>query len=154
MRRQKQKIVDERIINEIMNKSLICRLAFFDHEYPYIIPMNYGYKNEDLYFHCATEGKKIDLIKQNNKVCFEIEQEHEIIKSDTSCKWTTKYRSIIGYGKIEIISDNNEKIKGLDVIMQQHGKMENSYNKKNVDEIYILKLAISDISAKQSSNWE
>ena len=153
MRRNDKEVVDRKIINEILSNSLICRIAFFDDEYPYIIPMNYGYRNDSLYFHCAKQGKKIDLINKNNKVSFEIEQSHEILKDEVSCKWTTKYRSIIGVGKIELISDNSRKKEGLDVIMQQHGKSENEYSPQLVENIYVLQLSISSLTAKQSGDW-
>lgn len=149
MRRQERKIDDENIINEIFSKSIICRLAIFDEQYPYIVPMNYGYNNNSLYFHCALKGKKIDLITKNNKVSFEIEQSHEIVKSDISCKWTTKYRSIIGFGTIDFITDFNQKKEGLNIIMQQHGKSDNKYTDKSIENVLILKLNINSFTAKK-----
>jgi nitroimidazol reductase NimA-like FMN-containing flavoprotein (pyridoxamine 5'-phosphate oxidase superfamily) len=150
MRRTERKIEDPKIINKILSESIICRVGLFDEEYPYVIPLNYGYKNNALYIHCATGGKKIDLIRKNNKACFEIEDSYKILEDEVSCKWTTKYRSVIGNGKIEIISDFEEKKKGLDVIMTQHGKKENLYHKKLVDRVLILKLNIKDVTGKQS----
>jgi nitroimidazol reductase NimA-like FMN-containing flavoprotein (pyridoxamine 5'-phosphate oxidase superfamily) len=150
MRRTERKIENEKIINKILSESIVCRIGLFDEEYPYVIPLNYGYKNNALYIHCATEGKKIDLIRKNNKVCFEIEESYKILEDEVSCKWTTKYRSVIGNGEIEIINDFKEKEKGLDVIMQQHGKMENAYYKKLVDRVFILKLSIKSVSGKES----
>ena len=90
------------------------------------------------------------MIKKNNKVCFEIEDSYKVVESEVSCEWTTKYRSLIGNGKIEIINDFAEKEAGLDVIMQQHGKKDNSYQKKLVDRVYILKLNIKSVTGKQS----
>lgn len=152
MRRNERKITDQETINKILSESLICRIALFDSDFPYIVPMNYGYRDKALYFHCAVKGKKLDLIEKNNKVGFEIEAEHEILKFDESCKWTTNYRSIIGTGEIEIIRDYDKKVKGLDILMQHHGKQENSYVKKHVDNIVILKLKISNLSAKQAGD--
>jgi nitroimidazol reductase NimA-like FMN-containing flavoprotein (pyridoxamine 5'-phosphate oxidase superfamily) len=153
MRRKDKKIENQAIINEILEKSQICRLAFFDEEYPYVVPMNYGYQDNTLFFHCATHGKKIDLIKKNNKVAFEITSFHEIIKKEVSCDWSTKYRSIMGIGEIEIITEAEEKKKGLDIIMKQHGRAMNSYDDKSVKRVLVLKLPIQDLSAKQSGDW-
>ena len=80
MRRNDKKIEDESIIIEILTKSLVCRVGLFDDEYPYVVPMNFGYNGNSLYFHSATKGKKLDLIRRNNKVSFEIEQSYEIVK--------------------------------------------------------------------------
>ena len=151
MRRAEKEIKDQNVINNILNSAIICRVGFAGDDYPYIVPMNYGHSDNALYFHCALEGKKIELIKQNNKVCFEIEKSHQIISDDVSCKWSTKYQSIIGFGEIEIIDDTDEKIKGLDIIMTQHGKSENSYSKKAVEKVRVLKLQIDSLTGKQSN---
>jgi len=153
MRRKDKSIVEKEVIDEILVNSEICRIAFFDKEYPYIVPMNYGYKDNCLYLHCAPEGRKINLIKENPKVCFEIEQYHELVKDKVSCKWTTKYRSIIGIGTIEIINDNALKREGLEVIMTHHGKTDNAYSNHAVDKVVILKLSIKNLSAKQSGDY-
>lgn len=150
MRRAEKEIQDKKSINEILSSALICRVGFSDDEYPYIVPMNYGFSNHALYFHCALDGKKIELIKQNNKVCFEIEKSHEIIPDDVSCKWTTKYQSIIGFGEIEIVNSTGEKKKGLDIIMTQHGKKNNAYNENAIKKVNVLKLQIKRLTGKQS----
>jgi nitroimidazol reductase NimA-like FMN-containing flavoprotein (pyridoxamine 5'-phosphate oxidase superfamily) len=93
-----------------------------DNDTPYILPFNYGYKDNGIYIHSAPEGGKIELLRKNNKVCFEIEQIAEIVKHDKPCKWETKYRSIVGYGEVEIITDYEQKKKGLDIIMSQYGE--------------------------------
>lgn len=155
MRRKDKEITDRKIIEEILNKSQICRIALHDDEYPYIVPFYYGYLDNALYFHSAASGKKIELIRKNNRVCFEIEFSNRIIKSESSCKWSSKYRSVIGFGEIEIISGFEEKKKGLDIIMAHYGKNEgNGYVEKYIESIVILKLIIKELSGKQSGNWE
>ncbi len=150
MRKKNKEIKDEKSIREIISNSLICRLGIFDDDYPYIVPMNYGYHNNALYFHCAGEGKKIELLRRNNKVCFEIEQSSEIIKDPVSCNWTMKYCSVIGYGIIEILSDHESKKEGLDIIMRHYGKNDNTYKQKVIEEMLILKLSITSLRAKKS----
>lgn len=153
MRRKERNIENQTIINEILNTSHICRIGLFDTDYPYILPLNYGHKDNTLYFHCATEGRKIDLIKKNNKVCFEIESEYRLVTDEVSCKWTSEFRSLIGVGEIEIIHNTEEKVKGLDIIMQQHGKVDNQYPAKILGKLLVLKLNIKELSGKQSGHW-
>jgi len=94
------------------------------------------------------------LLRKNNKVGFEIEYYQQTITGPKSCDWTTKYRSIIGKGKVEFIDDFDEKEKALNVIMIQHGKLENKYEKSLVDRVFILKMNIVELSAKQSGDWD
>ena len=154
MQRKNQEIIDRNVIEEILSKSLNCRIGMICNGVPYIVPLNYGYAMNAIYIHSASEGKKIDILKANNKVCFEIEDTTEIIKKDLSCDWATKYRSLIGYGTIEIINDEEQKKRGLDIIMAQHGKKENTvYKETQVEKIVILKLTIERVTGKQSQNW-
>jgi uncharacterized protein len=156
MRRVKQEITDKKTIDEILSTSEICRLGFIDNNRPYILPFNYGYYDGYIYIHCAKEGKKIDLIKKNNLVCIEIEQTAKIERYEKACKWATTYRSVIGYGKVEIITDYEQKRKGLDVIMKHNGSNSShdlNYEKSKVDSMALLKVEITEMTGKQSGNW-
>ncbi len=155
MRKQNQEIKDTQIIEEILSKSEICRVAMIDDGEPYLLPFNYGYKDNCIYIHSAPAGKKIDILKKNNRVCFEIEYKAEVVKHADPCKWATRYRSVIGYGDIEIITDTKQKKAGLDIIMAHNGKTgEHIYQEKQVDAMFILKLNITSVTGKQSSNWD
>ncbi|PXY01778.1 pyridoxamine 5'-phosphate oxidase family protein [Marinifilum breve] len=153
MRRKEREINDRDLIIETLKKSNTCRLAIHDSPYPYIVALNYGYVNNALFIHCAKEGKKIDLLKQNNKVGFQINFGSELIKHSESCQWTTKYRSLMGVGEVEIIEDFEQKSQGLDVIMKHAGKSDNSYHPRAVEKVLILKVNIMDISGKQAGEW-
>jgi len=155
MRRINQEVTDRDIIENILSKSEFCRIAISDDEHPYIVPLNYGYLDNALYFHSAAIGKKIDLIKKNNKVGFEIEFSAQTIQNEQSCKWSTKYLSVIGSGEVEIITDAAEKIKGLNIIMNHYGNTTgNDYNESQMNNLVILKLNIKELTAKRSSNWD
>nr|WP_320117104.1 pyridoxamine 5'-phosphate oxidase family protein [uncultured Marinifilum sp.] len=150
MRKKEREITDQNQLLEILTKSKVCRLAIHDTPYPYIVALNYGYADNALFIHCAKEGKKIDLLKANNKVGFQIEFGSELIKHAESCQWTTKYQSVVGKAEVEIIDDFEQKTQGLDVIMKHSGKTDNSYNPKYIDRILILKVNIRKMSGKAS----
>jgi len=153
MRKANLEIKDEEVLKEVLSGALICRLAMMDGDLPYIVPVNYGYRDGYIYMHSAPDGKKIDLLRLNNKVCFEVEDTMEIIKGDRACDWTTSYRSVIGYGIVEILSDEKSKQTGLEVIMAQHGAPHlTEFNRKNMGRMVILKLNITSLTGKQSRN--
>jgi len=153
MRRSEKEITDKKIIESILTKSDICRIGISDSDTPYIVPLNYGFSNGNLYFHSAANGRKIELIRRNNRVSFEIEYSTEIVKSDKPCGWTTKYRSLMGTGWIDIIDDPAGIRNGLDIIMTHYGNKENEYDEANLKRIVVLKLNIEKITAKQSGEW-
>jgi len=154
MRKARQEIRDQHTLEEILRSAIICRMAMMDGDLPYIIPFNYGYRDGCLFIHSAPEGKKIDLLRKNKQVCFEVEDTVEIIKGKQACDWTTRYRSLVGYGNVEILSDEASKKQGLEVIMAQHGAPELiDFNQNNMKRLVILKLTITSMTGKQSSNW-
>jgi uncharacterized protein len=156
MRRSNQEIKDPGIIEEILKGSELCRLGFVDIDKAYVLPFNYGYKDNCIYIHCATEGKKLELIRTNNVVCIEIDQSLKIEKHKKACNWSMKYRSLIGYGKVIIITDALKKKHGLDIIMKHNGAGEETdlnYDSHEIDSLIVLEIQILEITGKQSGNW-
>jgi uncharacterized protein len=156
MRRSNQEITDRRIIEEILSDSGLCRLGFVDGDRAYVLPFNYGYKDNCIYIHCAVEGKKLELIRKNNQVCIEIDQSLKIEKHEKACRWSMKYRSVIAYGKVIIVTDESKKKNGLDIIMRHNGAGEETdlnYGNHEINSIVILEIRILEITGKQSGNW-
>ena len=87
-----------------------------------MVPLCFGYQDNSLYFHSGSEGKKLDILRRNNNVCFEVVIDCEAIRADQACDWAMKYKSVIGFGKAVLIEDIESKRKGLDIIMQQYSK--------------------------------
>lgn len=154
MRKVNQEITDPKTIEAILKKATIVRLAMIDNGMPYLLPFNFGYSENCIYIHSAPAGKKIDVLHQNPQVCFEVEDETATVEGDIACRWSTMYRSVIGHGKVEIVTGFEEKQKALDIIMRQHGAAANmEFDPKEVEFIVVLKLKIESMTGKQSSNW-
>ena len=155
MRKSRLEITDRDILDEILSKQVLCRLAMADEGKAYIIPVNYGYRDNCMYIHSAPEGKKIDLIRNNPKICFEVEDGVEITPGDTACQWSTRYRSVVGYGRAEVLEGKADKQEGLEIIMRQHGAPEMiHFDEKNMKALVILRIRIESMSGKKSSNWD
>lgn len=151
MRRKEKQITDQNLLLEILRNNTICRVALSDNNNPYIIPMNYGYDNNKIYLHSAKEGKKIDIIQRNNSVCFEITDSIEIVESESACDFGTKYRSVIGFGKIFLIIENEKKREALEIIMQQHTQKNGwNFDESILDKIVVLVIKIESITGKKS----
>lgn len=111
MRRREKEIKDIETIKSILQEAQVCRLALSNNNIPYIIPMNFGFKDNILYLHSAKEGSKIEILKKNNNICFEVDIKNELIKSKTPCDWSMKYYSVIGMGKVYFVNDFEGKNK-------------------------------------------
>jgi len=152
MRRTDREIKDNEEILEIIKKCDVCRVAFFDVTYPYIIPMNFGVVMNDgkfkLYFHCATVGTKLDLLKKNANVAFEMDCSHNLLLGDVACASTMEFESVCGNGTIRILPEE-AKIAALTAIMNQYQsgkKHEFRYNELKAVEV--LELNVNEIHGK------
>ena len=151
MRRKDKEITDKEVIKSALNRALVCRLGLTENNMPYIVPMNFGYKDNCLYFHSAPIGKKIEIIKKNNKVCFEIDLDHDVVITDSACNATMKYLSIIGFGIAELINEFEEKQKALNVIMDHYStKKIHEFSKKMIKRIIIIRIKIESMTGKVS----
>lgn len=155
MRKKEKQVKDQQIINEMLNSAEICHISVSDEKAPYTFAVNYAYEEGKLYIHSAHEGRKIDLLKKNNNVCFNVEGHTSLVSAPKACGWTAKYRSIIGYGEIQISDDEDLKIKGMDLIMKKYGaEGKQVYAKGALKAMCILVLNIDSLEAKQSGSWE
>lgn len=152
MRRSEREITDINEIERILKEAQVCRIALHDGDFPYMIPMCFGYTLEGdqlvLYFHSAPQGKKIDLLKANNNAAFEIDKIGEIIQGDTACSFSAAYECITGKGTIDIIN-GIEKLTGLNSIMNKYaGAGEHKYSEQTLNNVAILKLTADEFCCK------
>jgi nitroimidazol reductase NimA-like FMN-containing flavoprotein (pyridoxamine 5'-phosphate oxidase superfamily) len=152
MRRKDREITDLNEIMKIVKKCDVCSLAFFDEEYPYIIPLNFGATlvedKINLYFHGSKVGKKLELIKKNNKVGFEMNCSHKLLLDEIACKSTMEYESVCGNGIVEILSEA-EKKDALSYLMKQYSKKESfEFDKMELDAVTVFKVVVNEIQGK------
>ncbi len=151
MHRNDKQINDTAAIEDILSRATVCRLGLCVNNQPYVVPLCFGYKDNALYFHCAGQGKKLDILRKNNNVCFEVDIERELIKGEAACDWGMKYKSVIGFGKAVFIEGTESKRKALDIIMQQFSKDTFEYPANAIENIVVIKINIESMTGKQSS---
>lgn len=122
MRRSEREVTDKNEIFEILSSCQVVRVALFDDEYPHIVPLSFGAEKEGetvaVYFHCASEGKKVKLIEKNDRVCVEADVFDGY--HGEGMQITTLYKSVIGFGKVQKC-EGDEKVKGLRSLMEHCG---------------------------------
>ena len=150
MRRHDKEITDRSLIDSVIDKACVCRLALVDDNRPYIIPVCFGYDGTALYIHGASEGTKIGILEKNNAVCFELEGECDIVEADQACNWSVKYRSVVGFGKAFFIADAKEKRLALDTIKNHYTTRSFDYPDKAFMNTTVIKIEIEHITGKQS----
>ena len=151
MRRNRQEITDKDTIEATLRKALVCRMGLSDDNMPYVVPVCFGYKDGCIYVHSSREGRKIEIIKRNNNVCFEVEVEVETVPREIPCKWSMKYKSVIGFGKASIVQDREEKVNALNIIMEHYsGISSHEYEPHPFELAAIIKIQIESMTCKRS----
>ena len=151
MRRTDREIVSREEMDEIIRGSHVCRIALAMDNMPYIVPVSFGYDGESIYIHTAKEGKKINIIRKNNDLCFEFERNVKLFRDlDNACKWTFSYESVIGFGKIYELESFENRKNGLNKIMSQYSGKEWVFGEDTFNNIRVWRIEISSITGKRS----
>jgi hypothetical protein len=112
--------------------------------------MNFGLGESCLYLHSAKEGRKLDIIRKNAKVCFEMDLLREVKQSPTACGWGARYESIIGFGRAVLVENPHEKKAALDRIMEHYGaRAPFSYADDILAKTEIIRIDIESVTGKR-----
>lgn len=153
MRRKDKEIKEKIILEEILKKNQVGRLGTSVGGIPYIIPMNFAYIEDKILLHTHKEGKKVQDIRENPYVCFEVDS-GEIIKNDLPCNYSWKYYSVIAFGKAKIIEGYELKYKALKIICDKYaiGKSSklNLELVRDLESLIIIQIDIQHMTGKKS----
>ena len=122
MRKSDREITDPAQILAIVKGSQTVRLGLFARDYPYIVPLSFGYEERDgvltVYFHCAKEGKKVDLIARDERVCLEWDALAGYVETGRSV--TADYESVIAFGRARRCT-GEDRVKGIRLLLEHTG---------------------------------
>ena len=154
MRRKDKEIIDEKAMVAIIEKAVICRVAMCWQDEPYVIPMNFGYRHNYIYLHSAGEGRKLEILRNNDKVCTEFDVDVKLVQSQEVCKTSMKYKSVLIFGTAVILKDIAEKKRALDIIMH-HYYCHTSlsvfpYPEDSLEKVIIIKVKVKKMTGKES----
>jgi uncharacterized protein len=150
MRRKEKEITDPARIEDIIARAQVCHLGLCDKGVTYVVPVSFGYRDKNLFFHCASEGRKLDVIRANNIVCFEMEVDVEVVKKDKPCQWGARFRSVIGRGRASLVQGADEKARALAIIMSHYNGAYSSFDTTALDKVTVVQVSVESLTAKQS----
>ncbi|MEW5774617.1 MAG: pyridoxamine 5'-phosphate oxidase family protein [Thermodesulfobacteriota bacterium] len=149
-RKPGREITDLAEMEEVLARARVMRLGLTDGQWPYVVPVNFGYEPGSIWLHSSPAGFKMDLMAANPRVCFEVEDDWSLVTGDKPCDWSTRFRSVIGFGTAEVVLDSARKAHGLDVIMRSHGFAgELSYPPEILDKAAVVRIGITSMTGKK-----
>jgi nitroimidazol reductase NimA-like FMN-containing flavoprotein (pyridoxamine 5'-phosphate oxidase superfamily) len=152
MRRADREVTETSKLMKIIDECDVCRIAMQDKAGLYIVPMNFGYTYDNnqlvLFFHSAKEGRKINAIKENSNVCFEMDCGHELIEADTPCGYGYCFKSIVGNGNAVIVEDAEEKKAALSALMRHQTGQEFIFDERMSESVLVFKIVVCNFTGK------
>ena len=150
MRRKRQQLSEEKSI-EILRKSTSGTLALLgDNGYPYAVPISYVYADGKLYFHSALRGHKIDAIRNCDKASFCVIDQDEVHPE----KYTTYFRSVIAFGRIHIIEDEQEKLETARLLGDRYNPNQEEALQKEIEKglsrMVMIRFDIEHLTGKEA----
>lgn len=153
MRRKDREVTDQATIRQIILDAHCCRLGLQDEGEVYIVPMNFGYVEEEgeqvFYFHCAYVGRKLDLMAKHPKVCFELDTKYQLLPHPEAWEYTATFQSVIGQGMAELVTDPVEKRRGLVALMEHSaGPGDWTFPDHAVNGVCVFKVTVLELACK------
>ncbi len=142
-------------LESIIRKCQICNMAMVDEDgMPYVLPMNFGFEGDYIYFHSAQTGKKIDVLRNNPNVCisFSTDEKLKWVNKEVACSWGMSYRSVLAHGKVEFVDDFDQKEEALKVIMKTYSEINFTFNAPSVRDVLVFRVKIEKLHGRALGN--
>lgn len=153
MTKREREVTDRNEIIKILDKCKVVHIGLIDGDWPYIVPMNYGYTMEDgkltLYLHSAAQGYKLDVMQVNRKLSFEMECDVVPFEGQVACQYGTCYSSIIGRGTAEIVENAEEKKQAMSIFMKTQTGKDFTFNDRMVSIVSVIRIHVTEYTAKR-----
>jgi hypothetical protein len=124
---------------------------------PYITPLNYLFRDQKIYFHSQLNGRKLDNIAANNRVCFEVSTPVKIaVSNDRPCGCSTRYTSVLAFGVARVLTDESEKAALLNLLTEKYaeGKAFPPVKEQDAARCAVVEIRVEQISGKMNVDPE
>ncbi|MDR1909245.1 MAG: pyridoxamine 5'-phosphate oxidase family protein [Spirochaetaceae bacterium] len=154
MRRRDREITGAEEKLRIIDRCKVLRLGMAADNQPYVVPLNFGYRWEGgaltLYFHSAPEGRKLETLKKNPRVCFEMDDAQGLLEAEAACDYGYAYESVIGFGTLEFLEAPEEKAYGLRMLMKhQTGRDDFTFGEGQLEALRVYRVRAESFTAKR-----
>ena len=152
MRRADKEILDQEELHRILDEAMVIRLGMLDGGRPYVVPLNFAREGDDLWFHAAKAGRKLDCLRAAPAVCVEADRFLTLRTGPSACDdWTSHYESVIGFGTAEIVEDATARLHGLRAIMRKYsGRDDWEFTEASVKGTAVVRIRLDSLTGKRS----
>jgi nitroimidazol reductase NimA-like FMN-containing flavoprotein (pyridoxamine 5'-phosphate oxidase superfamily) len=150
LRRADREITDRAVIEAILRRAEVGRLGLAVDNVPYVVPLNYVYHNGTIYFHSANEGRKIDMLKANPQVCFEVDEHYGTVRSNKPAPHSMHYASVMVFGRASLVDDLPLKFDALQALLDKYapGRHYRPMRLNEAREVTVVQITIEAMTGK------
>lgn len=152
MTRRERQVTDINEIKRILDSAKVLHLGLCVDNEPYVVPMNYGYVMDSdklcVYLHGARRGKKLDMMRENPRVFFELCCDITPFEGDVACRYGITYSSVMGKGTATIVEDMDEKRRALAVLMKTQTGKDFSFEDRMAEVVSVIRIDVDEYTAK------
>jgi nitroimidazol reductase NimA-like FMN-containing flavoprotein (pyridoxamine 5'-phosphate oxidase superfamily) len=150
MRRSEKEITDPAELRRILRDARVCRVAMSDGGRPYLVPLTFALDGDDLVLHSAGAGRKIEALRRNPSVCFEVEEGVEVLPAARACAFSMRFRTVIGFGEVEFVEDRAERARLLALFGPRYGAPDGPPRDADVQRACVLRVRVRELTGKRS----
>jgi hypothetical protein len=149
MRRHEREVTDAAELQDILASAPVGHLALADDGQPYVVPICFGHEPGRIYFHCAKEGRKLDIIRRNPRACFQVDVDFRLEPNpDRPCAAGMDYRSLMAFGTVHIVENTTEKVHGLDLVTRHYFEGGGPYPDEVLGRTTVLRMDVERMTGK------
>ena len=145
-------VTDPEQIRHILDSGKVLHLGLSVNDEPYVVPMNYGYTMEDgklvIYLHSAVKGKKLEMVRTNPRVCFNIDCDRMPFEGRVPCQYGMVYSSILGRGTAALVEDPEDKMEAMSILMKTQTGKDFTFEDRLVSIVEVIRIDVAEYTAK------
>ena len=144
-------ITDTKEIEDIINQCDVCFVGMIEEDgSPYVIPMNFGYADAEIILHSAPDGKHLNLLAKDNRVCVTFCSEHKLVYQhpDVACSYSMLSKSVLCKGAVTFIEELDEKEQKLNILMKNYTERPVKYSKPALANVKVWSVKVDEMTSK------
>lgn len=163
MRRKEKQIQNLKVLDELLRSAPVCRIGLaplvFEVRdghprdprsgYPFVVPVHFVHTAGRIYIHSARQGRKIEMLRANPRVCVEIDEFLGLKSADKACSYGTRFRSLIAFGSARIVEEAGEKRRALGLLMEKYARRSFDFSEREIEKVAIIEIEIKEVTGKQ-----
>jgi nitroimidazol reductase NimA-like FMN-containing flavoprotein (pyridoxamine 5'-phosphate oxidase superfamily) len=147
MRRADREVTDPEAIGAVLDAAEVLYLAMTDDGAPYVVPVNYGWDGANIWIHCAGEGLKLEILARDPRVSFAVASDARVVPG-TGCGWTTKFRSVVGFGSATLVTGEEERLEGLASVVSHYSHASETITSRQAKGCAVVRIDIESMTGK------